>query len=309
MPVVAQYKVYQSNRAHVQKFNERKQFVLQDRVKNMKPSVDNGLPEGFKCLINQNQGRRSAVLERNTLIAKTNKKLNARLDYIRSHKSNIGKNEYYIPASKRRNPFGERRILSVRQIYNENKKLCRRLKEILESSDESMSVAHGEHPDAKERMRLKQTFEAYTNGVKAELDHYQMMKKVEKKHHLMYLKKMKQRKLQRAAALKAAISAAKAESKGESNGGAGKPAVATASTTAAAQKTGPSMPAKTNGSGRSQPLGNARTTGTMGSPSANGKAKKTNGGRQVEHIISAFSELTMTGTNLKNDRGSNRAKV
>jgi hypothetical protein len=145
MPAVAQYKLYQSNRAHIQKFNEQKYSVLQYRVKHMKPSVDNGMPEGY-WRAHENHSKRSAIVEQNTLIAKTNKKLNARLDYIKSHKSNIGKNEYYIPASKRRNPFREQRILSVRQIYRENKLLCQRLKEIMESPGESITAAHGEHP-------------------------------------------------------------------------------------------------------------------------------------------------------------------
>ena len=46
----------------------------------------------------------------------------------------------------------------------------------------------------KEKKRLKQTFEIYTNGVKAELDHYQLIKQEEKKHHLMSLTKQKQKK-------------------------------------------------------------------------------------------------------------------
>ena len=290
MPRVAKYKLYQANRVHNQKFNEKKYSVLRERIENMKPSVDNGMPEGYWRAHENNRSKRSAQVEQNTLIAKTNQKLNARLDHIAHTKSNIGKNDYYIPASKRRNPYREQRIVSVRQIYRENKLLCQRLKEIMESPGESITAAHGEHPGScpcgqtvvtaipikkkedgvkgedkdsgasvatttataaaatttttpsaaevkpsevqpseskaeeaaatspsavdqvkicahcgckvtpvdslheKEQKRLKQTFQIYTNGVKAELDHYQLIKQEEKKHHLMTLNKMKQRK-------------------------------------------------------------------------------------------------------------------
>jgi hypothetical protein len=241
MPRVAKYKLYQANRVHNQKFNEKKYSVLRQRIENMKPSVDNGMPEGY-WRAHENRSKRSAQQEQNVLIAKTNQKLNARLDHIAHTKSNIGKNEYYIPASKRRNPYREQRIVSVRQIYRENKLLCQRLKEIMESPGESITAAHGEHPGScpcgqtvvtampikkgtkgeteeqtdadkpkicahcgckitpvdslheKEKKRLKQTFQIYTNGVKAELDHYQLIKQEEKKHHLMTLNKMKQKK-------------------------------------------------------------------------------------------------------------------